>query len=161
MASIVTSGIYIGWNSFYISNQASTMSNDVTTIIQNTQSLYSKSSIGYSGISTTVGINGNVFPTSLSINSTAGTVSSAFGLVSLASYNSNAQFTVTYTNVPSGVCTKVLTSISTANLSGFSTDVSTALWPNNGTFPTIANITLACKPKSSSSSGLTITFISN
>ena len=113
VAAIVVAGIYVGWNSFYTSNQASTIQSEMNQIIQNTETLYANSTDGYTSVDTASAITAGVFPSSLKIKGT--TVTNSYsGAVTLTSVAESA-FSVTYASIPADVCTKVLSSFVGAN----------------------------------------------
>ncbi len=144
VAAIVLAGIYAGWNSFYSSNQASTINSDVTQIIQNTETLYAKSPNGYTDFDMADAIAASVFPSSMSINATDAKVFNSYhGEITITATTGGSGFTITYPSIPQDVCVKVLTTISSTNLTEVTVG-GTSFWTVGSTWPAPAAIVAAC-----------------
>ena len=143
---IVAAGIFAGWNSFFGSHQSENMAQQVFQIIQNVRQSYAKSPSGYSNITNDMGslIQEKVFPDTLVIDKSAGTVKNNFGgSVTLEPDTTTGGFTLTFKNVPSDTCMNYLKSTGGTGL--YSIDVGGAvLWTTGDAWPEKSKIAEAC-----------------
>lgn len=146
VALIVAAGVFAGWNSFFGSHQSKTMTQQVFQIIQNVRQSYAKSPSGYSNITNDMKslIQEKVFPDTLVIAATAGTVKNNFGGdVTLEPDTTTGGFVLTFKNVPSDTCMNYLKSTGGTGL--HSIDINgTALWTTGDVWPEKSIITASC-----------------
>ena len=98
------------------------MVSDVSTLVQNIQSGFGSSANGYTGLSNDTAISMKLVPGDLIVPSGSSTIKSKFqnGTVVIAAGANNDNFTITYNNVPSAVCTSVATTLGGAAFSNVS-----------------------------------------
>ena len=138
--------VYAGWNSISESHQSEKMSQQVFSIVQNVRLSYSKSATGYTNIAGDMKslIQEKVFPDTLVVNSSGGTVNNNFGgQVTLTSDANTGGFILTFTKVPSSICVSYLkisggTGLQSVDVGG------KALWTTGSQWPDKNVISEAC-----------------
>lgn len=128
------------------------MVNDVSTIVANIKNAYSSSSAGYSSLTTDIAISMKVIPGDLRIN--GGTIQNQFrgGNVDITSGNNGDNFLITYTGVPSSVCSSAVNTLGGASFLSISINGAVVYDANGVTSLDAANVASACKQGGEASS---------
>ncbi len=145
VAAILAAIAAAGWRMFSSSNNSGNFANQVFQITNNIRQSYQKSQTGYTNIAGDMKslIEENVFPDTLTIDSTAGTVKAFGGSVTLAADASTGGFTLTFATVPSDTCMKALASMGGSGFNAIDVGGSN-LWTTGDTWPTKNTIASQC-----------------
>ncbi|MDQ5920324.1 MAG: hypothetical protein QG673_380 [Pseudomonadota bacterium] len=85
---------------------ANQMVSDVATLVSNIENAYGSSTVGYTNLTTASVIEGKLVPADLKISSDSTTIQNQFqgGTVTADAGTDASNFVITYSNVPSSVC---------------------------------------------------------
>ncbi len=145
VAAILAAIAAAGYRMFNSSNTSGNFANQVFQITNNVRQSYQKSQTGYTNIANDMKslIQENVFPDTLTIDSTAGTVKAFGGAVTLAADSSTGGFTLSFASVPSDTCMKALASMGGSGFNAIDVGGSN-LWTTGDSWPAKNTISSQC-----------------
>lgn len=145
VAAILAAIAAAGWRMFSSSNNSRNFANQVFQITNNVRQSYQKSQSGYTNIAGDMKslIEENVFPDTLTIDASAGTVKAFGGDVTLTADAGTGGFILTFSTVPSDTCMKGLASMGGSGFNAIDIGGS-ALWTVGSVWPEKNEIAKQC-----------------
>ena len=128
IVAIVITAIVMKAGSANNKAKAQNMISDVATMVADIKNAYSSSSNGYNGLDNQAAINLKVVSADLPINGANIKDQFPSGTVTIATDSSNDFFTIVYTNIPSDVCSQVITTIGGATFQSIKVNGSTTVY---------------------------------
>ncbi|RTL11827.1 MAG: prepilin-type N-terminal cleavage/methylation domain-containing protein [Neisseriaceae bacterium] len=145
VVGVVAAITYAGYRMYQSQQNSNNFGNIVNQITNNVIQSYQKSQTGYTNIASDMKplIQEKVFPDTMTIDSSAGTVKIFSGAVTLAADANTGGFTLSFAKVPSDTCMKSLAAMGGSGFNAIDVGGSN-LWTTGSDWPAKSTIATQC-----------------